>query len=97
MIFTTITLQGLFHIPELCRPEGLHLLKENGIDEVQQLVEECCDVKRRRRIVEIFDELSNALCKVADLAEFIRIAHPDHHYCRLAENTCISIATLVEQ
>jgi len=88
---------GLFHIPELCRPEGLHLLKENGIDEVQQLVEECCDVKRRRRIVEIFDELSNALCKVADLAEFIRIAHPDHHYCRLAENTCISIATLVEQ
>lgn len=75
----------------------MHLLKENCINTVQSLVEECCDPKRRRKIVEIFDDLSNDLCKVADLAEFVRVAHPNHHFCKSAEDACISIGTLVEQ
>lgn len=88
---------GLFCLPELSQPDGMHLLKENCINTVQSLVEECCDPKRRRKIVEIFDDLSNDLCKVADLAEFVRVAHPNHHFCKSAEDACISIGTLVEQ
>ncbi|XP_020290240.1 mitochondrial intermediate peptidase isoform X2 [Pseudomyrmex gracilis] len=48
-------------------------------------------------MVEIFDELSNTLCKVADMAEFIRIAHPDQEYVRAAEDACITVSGVVEK
>ncbi|XP_067632833.1 mitochondrial intermediate peptidase isoform X2 [Eurosta solidaginis] len=47
-------------------------------------------------MVEIFDELSDSLCKVADLAEFIRIAHPKNKYTQAAEDACITISGIVE-
>lgn len=89
--------QGLFGIPQLTHPEGMYLLKENGVNQVESLLAECCDSGRKRRMVEVFDELSNALCRVADLAEFLRIASPDREFGRAAESACIAIATLVEQ
>nr|CAG4641529.1 EOG090X02LQ [Eurycercus lamellatus] len=88
---------GLFGIPQLTHADGMHLLKEEGIEQVESLLAECCDPNRKRLIVEVFDELSNALCRVADLAEFLRIASPDQKFGRAAESTCIAIATLVEQ
>lgn len=48
-------------------------------------------------MVEIFDELSNTLCKVADMAEFIRIAHPDQRYVHAAEDACITVSGIVER
>lgn len=47
--------------------------------------------------MEVFDELSDTLCKVADLAEFIRIAHPNAAYSRAAEEICISTSSIVEK
>ncbi|MCL4132360.1 UNVERIFIED_CONTAM: hypothetical protein GTU68_064770 [Idotea baltica] len=52
---------------------------------------------RKEKLWEVFDHLSNSLCKVADLAEFIRMAHPSTHYSSAAENACISIGGLVEK
>ena len=72
-------------------------MKEHVLDEVSNLVNECCSRTRKRKIVEVFDELSNSLCKIADLAEFIRIAHPDQHFGHSAEDACIAVSTLVEQ
>lgn len=92
-----IDAQGLFDNPLLKNPEGIYLLKENGIQEVDKLVAECCDPNRKRLMVQIFDDLSNALCLVADLAEFLRIASPDQQYARASENSCIAVANLVEQ
>jgi len=89
--------QGLFGIPQLTHPEGMHLLKEGGINQVEELLAECCDPKRNRRMVEVFDDLSNALCRVADLAEFLRIASPDQHFGKASEGACIAIANLVEE
>lgn len=48
-------------------------------------------------MVEVFDDLSNSLCLIADLAEFVRIAHPDQHFGQSAEDACIAISSLVEQ
>ncbi|GJQ73698.1 hypothetical protein Trydic_g14033 [Trypoxylus dichotomus] len=48
-------------------------------------------------MVEIFDDLSNSLCKVADLAEFIRLAHSSATYAKAAESACCAISGLVER
>nr|CAG4651659.1 EOG090X02LQ [Triops cancriformis] len=88
---------GLFGLPELRQPEGFYLLKENAIADTERLVAECCSANRTRKMVEIFDELSDALCRVADLAEFVRIAHSDSKFSRAAESACISVSSLVEK
>lgn len=90
-------MQGLFDIPQLKSHEGVYLLKESGLIEVEDLVTECCDPNRKRLMVEIFDDLSNALCLIADLAEFLRIASPDLSFAKASENACIAVSNLVEQ
>lgn len=62
-----------------------------------ELIKESCSPNRSRKMVEVFDELSDTLCKVADLAEFIRIAHPNAAYSRAAEEICISTSSIVEK
>lgn len=89
--------KGLFGFNELREPSGFHLLKENAIFECENLVDECLSPSRTRRMVEVFDHLSNSLCKVADMAEFVRVAHPNSSYSQSAENACLSISRLVEK
>lgn len=88
---------GLFGIQELQEPEGFYLLKENAVHETEDLVAECCSPNRTQKMVEVFDQLSDTLCRVADLAEFIRMAHPHARYSHSAEDACIAIGGLVEQ
>lgn len=88
---------GLFGLPELNEPEGFYLLKENAVREAESLVAECCSPERSRKMVEVFDHLSDTLCRVADLAEFIRMAHPQARYSHAAEDASIAIGGLVEQ
>src|SRR5690606_20231920 len=68
---------GLFGKSELQRPEGFHVLKEKALQESNQLVQEAISQQRKRKMVQIFDQLSNSLCKVADLCEFVKIGHPN--------------------
>nr|CAG4646103.1 EOG090X02LQ [Macrothrix elegans] len=91
------TAQGLFGQPMLINPEGLHLMKECCLQEVNDLVAECLNPNRNRLMVQVFDDLSNALCRVADLAEFLRIASPDQQFARASETASLAIATLVEE
>lgn len=88
---------GLFNIPELRSFEGFYLLRENAIHRTDALIEEAISQTRKRKMVEIFDELSDVLCKVADMAEFIRLAHPKSRYSQAAEDACISISGIVEK
>lgn len=88
---------GLFGIPELKTEDGFDTLKNHALAEVNVLIEEATSKDRKRKMVEIFDELSNTLCKVADMAEFIRVAHPDQRYVRAAEDACITISGVVEK
>ncbi|XP_063878563.1 mitochondrial intermediate peptidase-like isoform X2 [Scylla paramamosain] len=88
---------GLFGHPELQEPGGFYLLKENAMFESDDLVKECCSPNRSRKMVEVFDQLSDTLCRVADLAEFVRLAHPQARYAQAAEDACIAISGLVEK
>lgn len=88
---------GLFGIPQLTDHTGFYLLQQQAHHEADNLVEEAISPDRTRKIVEIFDELSDCLCRVADMADFVRIAHPDQQYARAAEEACVSISNLVEK
>ena len=67
---------GLFGIPELKSSEGWSELRDRCFDNCDDLVEEVTSDTRRRNVAVIFDDLSDELCRVADMAEFVRLAHP---------------------
>ncbi|KAL4716868.1 hypothetical protein ACJJTC_012679 [Scirpophaga incertulas] len=87
---------GLFNKPELTSFEGFYTLRDEAIAATDRLVDEATN-NPQRPMVEIFDELSDTLCKVADLAEFVRIAHPQPHFATAAEEACISVSGVVEK
>ena len=59
--------QGLFSIPELQDHTGFSLLQEKVSEEIDSLIIEATSPTRDRKIVEIFDELSDCVCRVADM------------------------------
>ncbi|KAH9628413.1 hypothetical protein HF086_015943 [Spodoptera exigua] len=87
---------GLFNKPELVSFEGFFSMRDQAIAATDRLIEEATS-NPSRPMVEIFDELSDTLCKVADLAEFVRIAHPQSHFASAAEDACISVSGVVEK
>lgn len=88
---------GLFGIPHLTSRDGFLLMQEQAILRTDELMDEAISLTRKRKSVEIFDEISDTLCKVADLAEFVRIAHPEAQIRMAAEDACISISGMVEK
>ncbi len=59
--------QGLLQIEELQDHTGFYLLQQNAKEEAEQLVAEATNPNRSRKLVEVFDELSDCLCRVADM------------------------------
>lgn len=88
---------GLFGIPELTSYEGFHKLKEKCILQTDHLIGEALSESRHRKMVQIFDDMSDTLCQVADLAEFIRLAHPDGKFRQAAEDACCAVSGIVEK
>lgn len=88
---------GLFENSSLKSFEGFYLLKENAVNQTDALIEEALSSGRQRKMVQVFDELSDTLCKVADLSEFVRLTHPHNKYTYAAEDACIAISGIVEK
>ncbi|XP_064455860.1 mitochondrial intermediate peptidase-like [Ornithodoros turicata] len=88
---------GLFGHSVLREPSGFYLLKEEAISDAETYVAEATNHKRDRKMVQVFDDLSDALCRVADLAEFIRIGHPEGRFSAAALDASASISSLVEK
>ncbi|XP_033096110.1 mitochondrial intermediate peptidase-like [Anneissia japonica] len=88
---------GLFEMPELTSPTGFSEAQVKCIKEAEDLVQEAINSPTSPQIVNIFDKLSDTLCRVADLADFIRLAHPDNNFAQAAEDACMSISALVER
>ncbi|XP_055988736.1 mitochondrial intermediate peptidase [Sorex fumeus] len=89
--------RGLFGVPELSSPEGFRIAQENALRRTDWLVERACSLPPGPGIVLLFDELSDCLCSVADLADFVKIAHPEPAFRDAAEEACRSIGTMVEK
>uniref|UniRef100_A0A803Y6Q1 Peptidase M3A/M3B catalytic domain-containing protein n=1 Tax=Meleagris gallopavo TaxID=9103 RepID=A0A803Y6Q1_MELGA len=81
---------------KLC-PEGFQEAQDKALQESEQLVQKACSAPPGPEIVKIFDQLSDALCRVADLADFVKIAHPDFAFREAAEEACRNIGTMVEK
>ncbi|TRY66205.1 hypothetical protein DNTS_028315 [Danionella cerebrum] len=88
---------GLFGVPELRSPEGFQQVETVALRDTEQLLEKVCSCPPGVQTVQLFDQLSDSLCRVADLADFIKVAHPDPSYREAAERTCINIGTMVEK
>uniref|UniRef100_A0A8C6P927 Mitochondrial intermediate peptidase n=1 Tax=Nothobranchius furzeri TaxID=105023 RepID=A0A8C6P927_NOTFU len=87
---------GLFGVPELTCPAGFQVASKTALKNTELLLGRACSSSQGVETVECFDQLSDGLCKVADLADFIKVAHPDPAYREAAEKTCIEIGTVVE-
>ncbi|XP_038817095.1 mitochondrial intermediate peptidase-like isoform X2 [Salvelinus namaycush] len=88
---------GLFGVPELSSPAGFEVTTKRALKDTQELVDKVCSSPPGAVTVETFDQLSDGLCKVADLADFVKVAHPDPSFREAAEKTCIEIGTVVEK
>ena len=71
---------GLFCIPELTSATGFERLRADAEERGADLLEEALSDNRSRKLVAVFDELSDTLCRVADMADCMRVLHPDLRY-----------------
>lgn len=103
---TTSKQIGLFGIKELKTSDGFYDLKQKAEERIKELIMETNNYdsssqlnknNNNRNIVQIFDDISNELCRVADLAEFVRTSHPDVHYREAANLSFCSISQIVEK
>jgi hypothetical protein len=62
-----LLLQGLFKIPQLTDFSGFYLLQECAQEQAEKLITEATSPNRKRKMVQIFDDLSDVLCQVADM------------------------------
>ncbi|XP_055370012.1 mitochondrial intermediate peptidase-like isoform X2 [Betta splendens] len=88
---------GLFGVPELSCPAGFQVAANRALEDTELLLGKVCTCPPGGETVQHFDRLSDALCKVADLADFVKVAHPDPSFREAAERTCIEVGTVVEK
>lgn len=90
---------GLFGNPVFKSPSGFHIAAKRAIQEAEDLARCICAPTPLPpvELIEKFDELSDTLCRVADLAECIRQVHQDPSVRDAAQEACVSINSYVEE
>ncbi|KAJ1971587.1 Mitochondrial intermediate peptidase, partial [Dimargaris xerosporica] len=74
---------GLLYHPLLTQRNGFLVAAERTLVRAKQLVDRIVlaeDATARRQVVKMMDQLSDELCSIMDIAEFVRMAHPDESY-----------------
>uniref|UniRef100_A0A0K0DYP4 Peptidase_M3 domain-containing protein n=1 Tax=Strongyloides stercoralis TaxID=6248 RepID=A0A0K0DYP4_STRER len=90
---------GLFGVPQLSSPSGFKEFSKLTIEKSQNLVNQIINNKPHnpnRPYVALFDDISNEICKVADLAECVRLTHHDVSYTSAAQDTMSKFTEIVE-
>lgn len=88
---------GLFGNPLLSRPEGFSVAASNTKKESEAVIGEILNARQPDQIVHLFDELSDTLCRTADLAECIRLVHSNQEYVEQATSCCSLLGSYVEE
>ena len=88
---------GLFSVQELTSSSGFLVLKNQALSEGVKIVNDVLESNPTPRLVGLFDKLSDTLCAAADLAEFVRLTHPDDQVRGAAEDTSRGISGYVEE
>lgn len=77
LVCVTSGLQGLFGVPELSCPAGFQVASKKSLKNTELLVEKVCNCPPGTETVESFDQLSDGLCKVADLVSSTPKLYPN--------------------
>ncbi|ULT96256.1 hypothetical protein L3Y34_004696 [Caenorhabditis briggsae] len=89
--------KGLFGYKKLSSPASFHELPVEVKSSTDSLIKELLDpLDSSRTSIEIVDDISNEICKAADLAECVRQLHSDSKYREAAENVSRDFCELVE-
>jgi intermediate peptidase len=90
---------GLFDIPEFSDVAGFAFETKKCIQRSKELVEEIKSLSDHPNasIIDLMDQLSDELCRVADLAECMRQIHPLPEVSYAAQEACLAINSYVEK
>ncbi|KAK6202575.1 mitochondrial intermediate peptidase [Scheffersomyces amazonensis] len=83
---------GLFKNENLSTPDGLIEFSKVSLKQAKQLVELMIQEAKSNEVGKLnyinrLDQLSDILCRVIDVAEFIRVAHPSEKWINAAQQT----------
>jgi intermediate peptidase len=79
---------GLFKNPYLTSPSGFRTFAKDSLERAQSIVDQMVSDQSDeslRNYISNLDRLSDVLCRVIDLAEFIRVAHPSKSFISAAQ------------
>lgn len=79
---------GLFCNPYLTNPKGLLQFAEETLESARALTDKMIEDQSEeglKRYIKDLDRLSDMLCRVIDLCEFVRVAHPDSSFVKAAD------------
>uniref|UniRef100_A0AC35UGZ6 Peptidase_M3 domain-containing protein n=1 Tax=Rhabditophanes sp. KR3021 TaxID=114890 RepID=A0AC35UGZ6_9BILA len=96
--FRRVLSTGLFGVPELTVPTGFEIISKKAIQNSNKILSEIFEQNNNevRPKVALFDDISNEICKVADLAECTRLIHSDPKFSSVAESTIVQFTEIVE-
>ncbi|KAF4502315.1 mitochondrial intermediate peptidase [Fusarium agapanthi] len=81
--------QGLFKNRFLTSPDGFQQFAQKNLERAKNIVNKvlsASSVHEYRAVVRDLDRLSDLLCRVLDLADFVRMTHPDSRFQEAAGN-----------
>ena len=87
---------GLFGVQELTQISGFEALKNKALADGAKITQDALQTQPSAGLVSTFDKLSDTLCAAADLAEFVRLSHPDKGFRTAAEDVSLGISRYVE-
>ncbi|KAJ1985322.1 Mitochondrial intermediate peptidase [Dimargaris cristalligena] len=79
---------GLLFHPLLTSQQGFVTASQRTLQRAQHLVLKIVEAETSaelRMVVKIMDQLSDELCSIMDIAEFVRMAHPNEGYRQVAQ------------
>ncbi|VEU20956.1 DEKNAAC101829 [Brettanomyces naardenensis] len=80
---------GLFENPYLKKPSGLRQFSAEALEKANLLTKRIIEddsPEGLRNCVRNLDRLSDILCRVIDLCEFVRVVHPDQSFVKAAQS-----------